>query len=217
MALWFVFIVAFIVGFLAYLVAAGPSTFLIFRNALMKKYKNCVALLLGSAVMEMIYFAVALFIIDVIISRFSHFQLFGRGLGFVIFLSVGIYFLFNKVKINSNGDKVEYEEWESRKHFFRGMWLVALNPMTILSWSVISAALVSLGVVVLDGFFNVGTFILGIGAGIVFGGLAMVLLLRIYSSSFSEKFIQKMMRGSGIILIALALYFLYRFLALLLL
>jgi amino acid exporter len=117
----------------------GPVFFALIKTSIEKGFYAGVSLALGVVISDFIYVALSLYG-----SSFLEFENKYRlyiGLsGSVVLLTIGIYYLFKKVKIH-------YDKTTSGKHFttyfFKGFLMCILNPSLLLYWISVTSGLIS--------------------------------------------------------------------------
>lgn len=191
--------------------ATGPVTFLVFRNALLGKYGKSFALIFGSAIMEMIYCAVALIFIGAILSQGTRIKIFSEAVSFVIFFIIGIYLFKTNPNKRQSVELGGISTKEKTQSFLTGFILTALNPTIILTWSAAVAVLLSIDLLVISSYFDVILFTLAAGLGTITGTIIMIFLVHHFRLKFSERVIRFILRIIGIVLIGLSIYFFYNF------
>lgn len=205
---------AFFLGFVASIVATGPVTFLIFKEALLGKYKTSIGIMLGSVSMETIYCSFSLTLVGIILQYIEKLKVISEAVSILVFLIIGVSLLVMNPAFTSSGRKGKLPKIEHAKSFFTGFILVAMNPTIILTWAAASAALVSLGIIALSTIQQIIAFIISASLGNLAGGLAMIFLVKTFRVRLSEKFIQWALRILGIILIIIAVYLVLRLMVL---
>src|SRR3989344_843776 len=200
---------AFLFGFLSAVVTTGPLTFLVFQNALLGKYKKSFLMVLGAAVMESIYCAVALIFIGAVFLQSEKVQIISKLLSTVILFSVAIY-LFTTKNIKEKEKKVEKLSLKEKAGpFIAGFVLIAINPSIILTWGAAFTVLISFNTITINSFIDIILFVLFATIGVIFGGLAMMGIVKYFKPHFSEKVVQIILKFLGAFVICIALYFFF--------
>lgn len=117
----------------------GPVFFALIKTSIEKGFYAGVCLAFGVIVSDVIYVAITLYGTSFLAIESTYRVQIGL-VGSVILLSIGIYYLFKRVKIN-------YERTPSTKHmygyFFKGFLMCIFNPAILLYWVSVSSSVVS--------------------------------------------------------------------------
>lgn len=117
----------------------GPVFFALIKTSIEKGFYAGVCLAFGVIVSDMLYVAITLYGTSFLAIE-SKYRVPIGVTGSVILISIGIYYLFKKVKIN-------YERIPSKKHlygyFFKGFLMCIFNPAILLYWVSVSSSVVS--------------------------------------------------------------------------
>lgn len=202
-----IIISAFLLGFLASILSAGPVNFLILKNALIGKYKSSISMIFGASLMESIYCGFALVVTGIVLHH-TKINIVSISLSTAIFLIMGIYFLVSdqsqkKFKFDIAGREIIIP-------FFIGFILVAMNLGIILAWSIASGTLISLGIIKITKLSHAIFFIISVFFGTIAGGSMRVFLVKKLNIKLSKKFISYIMKLSGLIFIGISIYFAYK-------
>src|SRR3989338_3345593 len=85
---------SFLIGFLSSIVATGPVSILVLKNALTGKYGRSIMIIFGSALMETIYCALALTFVGAFLVKHKKIYITSQIITVFILIIIGIY-LFN--------------------------------------------------------------------------------------------------------------------------
>lgn len=206
-------LLAFLAGFFATIVAAGPVTFLIFRDAIIGKYGKGLAMIIGAAIMETVYCILALSVVSSIFLESAKVQFFSRIVSSVIFFCIGIYMYKTDLKRDIKSGIRQLTHKERAMSFLSGFILVALNPTIIVTWSAAATALISFDLITIGTIRDIAIFSLSAGVGIIAGGISMIVLVGLFKMKFPKKAFNRVLKIIGIILMAASIYFLVRALA----
>lgn len=117
----------------------GPVFFALIKTSIEKGFYAGVCLAFGVIVSDMLYVAITLYGTSFLAIE-SKYRVPIGVTGSVVLISIGIYYLFKKVKIN-------YERIPSKKHlygyFFKGFLMCIFNPAILLYWVSVSSSVVS--------------------------------------------------------------------------
>lgn len=205
---------AFLIGFFASTAATGPVNFLVFRNALIGKYRKSVVMIFGSAMMEMIYCTFALTIVGAIILHSKRIEIISQILTIGILFVISIYLYKTEPSHQPVIGTEVLSAKENVQAFLTAFILVALNPTVILTWSAAVATLISFKIIAITRIFHIVLFVVSAGIGTITGSLTMVLLVHFFRLRFSNKVVRIILKISGFVVFGLAIYFLLRFLGL---
>lgn len=197
---------AFLAGFFASTVAAGPVSFLVLKNALIGRYEESVMMVFGSAVMETIYCSFALTFLGAIFLRGAKIKFFSEIISIFILFIIGIYLFKTDINKKTNVKIGKIEDRNKTKPFLTAFILVALNPTIILTWSATTAVLISFKIIEINRLIDVVTFAFFAGIGTILGGITMISLVNRYKLKFSKNLIAKIVSLMGIVLIFLSAY-----------
>ena len=200
---------AFIIGFLATVFASGPTSLLIIKNSSSKQYKKAFFITLGASAAEFVYCFSSLTIVDVL-SENSFFNFATNILTSVLFLIVGGYLLFSKHRSKKREDNPALVSG-GFGGFFVGMMTILFNPAVILSWSAVSAFLISINLISINNTFEIVLFSVFVFGGSVFGGSTLIFLIRRFNHFFSDSVFSFFFKVVGFILVFLSFYIFLRF------
>ena len=117
----------------------GPVFFALIKTSIEKGFYAGVSLAGGVLISDIFYVVLTLFGTSFIALENTYRLLIGIT-GSVILLSIGIYYLFKKVKIN-------YENSTSTRHntgyFFKGFFMCIFNPAILLYWISVTSGVIS--------------------------------------------------------------------------
>ena len=199
-------IAAFLTGFFATIVATGPVTFLVFRNALLGRYNRAAAMIFGSSIMESIYCVMALSVVSSLFLESDKIRLFSRGISALILFFIGIYLYRTNLNEEISSGVGQLRKKEKRKSFLSGFILVAINPTIILTWSAAITALISFKIIKINSLFGIFIFSLAATIGMICGGLSMIVLIRQFKIKFPKKILGNLLKLIGIGLIIASFY-----------
>lgn len=208
--IFFILLSAFLIGFFSATVAAGPVGILIFRTALLGRYKKCIPMVIGSLIMETIYCGIALGVVGAVLLQGPRIMLFSKVVGAIIFFFIGIYLYKTDPNKEVTEETKEISLTEKTKSFLTGFLLVALNPSIILVWSAIITALISFDIISFRGYLDIFFFILSAAAGLLLGSAVLIVLAKSYKKAFSTLFFKRILQLTGIVFVGVSLYSILR-------
>ncbi|MDO8508222.1 MAG: LysE family transporter [Nanoarchaeota archaeon] len=198
---------AFLIGFLATIIATGPVTFLVFRNSLLGRYNRAVAMVFGSSLMESIYCILALSVVSSLFLESARIQLLSRTISAIILFSIGIYlYKTDIIKDISRGVR-QLTKKEKTRSFLAGFILVAINPTIILTWSAAITALISFKIARVHSLIEILFFAGFATLGMISGGLSMILLIKYFKMKFPKEMLNKVLKFIGALLVITSFYF----------
>ncbi len=201
---------AFIIGFFSSIISTGPVNFLVVKNALVGKYGKSFSMLLGAIIMEVIYCTLALTVVSAIFLNSNKVQLFSRTAAILIFLAIGLYLYNLDLEKEISKTVSHLTKREKTKSFIAGFILVVLNPTIILTWSAAITALISFNIIDINNISDVILFVSSAGIGMIIGGICIVSLIKAFKMKLSTKVIGEIIKGLGVFLMTISLYFILR-------
>ena len=118
----------------------GPVFFALIKTSIEKGFYAGVSLAGGVLISDIFYVALTLFGTSFIALENTYRLPIGIT-GSVVLLSIGIYYLFKKVKIN-------YENITSTRHntgyFFKGFFMCIFNPAVLIYWVSVTSSVISI-------------------------------------------------------------------------
>lgn len=191
-------------GFLSAALPLGPVTVLVVHRTLAGDPSGALRFGLGRVAPEMVYCALATFGTVAVLDRFPAVRTGIEVLAIVLCLAVGTWLLAAKAALVS-ADPAAVGTRRSRWGFTAGLVVGALNPQYLFSWSAIVAIAVSVGGLQPSMVDRV-VFPFAAAAGVTVGYIALVWFLRRQSARLQGPSIRRVLRGSGGLLIAFALW-----------
>lgn len=184
----------------------GPVFFALIKTSIERGFIAGVCLASGVIVSDMIYVAVTLYGTSFLALEKQYKMQIG-GIGAVILLAIGIYYLFKKVKIS-------YEKVPSKKHlygyFFKGFLMCIFNPAILIYWVSVASGVSA------SGDFNQDE-VIPFFTAILLALFAMDLLKAYYAnklrSRIREKDLLKLNRVAGVLIIIFAAKLIYNLIA----
>jgi threonine/homoserine/homoserine lactone efflux protein len=190
-------------GFVGSIPAAGPLLLLVVASGLSAERKQALALAAGGALAESGYVLLAFWGLSGLLDRYA-------GLVIAMRLSSGLLLLaLGVLALAPRRGGIALEKPARAAGFAIGFSLVALNPAFLLTWSGIAAAAYTLGWLDpragLAPYLAVGTFF-----GIVIWFACVAWLAEKNRERFRPESLQKITRGVGVLLVAMAAWLFYR-------
>lgn len=197
-------VAGFVIGFVGSMPIGGPVSLLVFHRGIHGRYRDGWAIGLGGAIPEGIYCALAILGVSVIRERFVFLDPVARGLGILWLFGIGLYFVLGRRKDLGANAVAKPSRANRAGQFCLGLTISALNPTFLLTWSATATMLYS--------FANLTFHIpegLAFAASVVVGTAAwfglLLALMRRFRNHFSLFMLQRLIRGIGMVLIAVAI------------
>lgn len=201
-------IALFLVGFISFLTPTGPITILIFRNALLGKYGKSMMITFGAGVVQFFFCLISLIIVKEVISE--SITIYTQLISAVVFFVLGIYLLVSK---HEKSDKIirlrDLPGKEKLKAFLTGFIITGLNIGIVLSWLAIIVLFISFDLLEINGVVGMFTLSLSSFIGLVAGASLMMFLVHKNKRFFNDKFISRLMKILGAVILAISSYLFY--------
>lgn len=195
------FVVGFIIGYVT-TIPVGPINLAVMMKALHNRTGQAMMIGTGSAVMDIIYCAAALFGISTIISN-PTLELIFRILPFLIFLYYGVrvsFFSLPEPHLIQNP-----EDTPGFKRFFLlGMAMYFSNPSFIAYWVTI-AGIVHGYHLIEPTMYDNGMFAVGTGAGVTIWFATLVALVEKHKVRFDSKTLHRVTRFFGLVMLIVSI------------
>lgn len=186
--------------------APGPILTVIFKEGLKRGFKFALHFGMGVAVIDVIFCLLAFGGIMPILASFPSFIPTMWLLGGLIFLALGIFDLYETYK--SHGQLVEAEKYQNMDYshpFKKGLLISLFNPGAVLFWLSVSGALASFG------GRETNLFVLGVALGSPLWFFILAHIIAHVRGKMTEKFLYYFTLLAGIILIAVGIFFINKF------
>jgi threonine/homoserine/homoserine lactone efflux protein len=200
-------LVGFLFGFIGSIPVAGPIALLVFAYGVSDRFKSGLYVALGGALAESAYAYMAYWGLHRLIDRYPALVPQSRGVGAVVIFAVGLAFVLRKPK---EGEATERRAGRGGS-FALGFTITALNPTFIVTWTAAATTLFSTGLVTPEALGDALPFAVGAFAGIVSWFTVLLLILRRFKGRFSAATLDRVVRGVGVALIGLSLWFAWSF------
>ena len=200
----------FLMAFFGSMPPTGPIAVLVLQRAILRKYAEGMALAVGCAVAEGGYAALAVSGLSILFERFPMVELVARVVGVAILVVLGIQFMrFRSGPAPSELDPERAAAEAKRgvqRAFALGFGIAAANPVLIITWSTSVAMLYSFGGLRFGALAR-AAFAIGVGLGGAGWMFVMVALIRRYSDRVTLQVAQRIVRGAGMAMIGMAIFF----------
>jgi threonine/homoserine/homoserine lactone efflux protein len=203
-------IVGLVFGFIGSIPVAGPISALVLHRALDRRFKSATGIGIGGAVVEGVYAFLSFYGFSKFLANHPWMDPVSRALAAVILFGLG--FTFFRYKTKPSADS-ESQPKDSIVHSLAlGATVTAINPTLIATWSATAVTLFSSGLIAMTPDEAL-PFAAGATCGIGGWFVLFVVILRRYGARFRPATLEKVVRGIGLALMGLSLFFVYRFVA----
>jgi threonine/homoserine/homoserine lactone efflux protein len=198
-------LIGFCFGFFGSIPVAGPIAALVLSRGLTGRFTSAVLIGVGGAVAEALYAFLAFWGFSTYLTKYPWIDPVSRSVAAVILVGLGISF----TRYKGAREAPKQEAQSHAKSLALGFSITALNPTLIATWTAATTTLYSADLVRLEPGsalpFAVGA-LLGIGGwfGLLTG------LLRRYRGRFDQKKLELVVRGIGVLILCLGLWFGYK-------
>ncbi len=194
------FVVGFIIGYLT-TIPVGPINLAVMMKALHNRTGQALMIGTGSALMDVIYCAAALFGISTLISHPS-LELLFRIMTFAIFFFFGMRTAFFKVPEPHMQEK-EDDAPGFKRYFLIGMAMYFSNPSFLAYWVTIGGIVHGYHLIEPKPYDN-GLFALGTGAGVSIWFVTLVALVEKHKMKFEPKTLKNITRFFGLLMVLIS-------------
>lgn len=202
-------LIGFPFGFFGSMPVAGPIAVLVFSRAIDNRFKSGLMIAAGAAIAESIYAFLAYWGFSSFLIQYPWIDPVSRALAAVILIGLGVAFALKK---DSDEAPPPVEREGLFGAFMLGFSITALNPTFIATWTAAATMLYSTGILEFTPA-NAMPFSLSVCAGIVAWFALLIWLIRRFKSRFRRRTLTKVVRYMGWFLIAVGIYFAYKFVA----
>lgn len=201
MLLLMALVVGLCAGFIGSIPIAGPIAVLVLETGLEGKHREAVHIVIGSAVAESLYAALAFLGVSSLVNRFPNALPVERIVGAIVIIIVGGYFAFRKTKPATPHTDVAAPK---KRKWLVGFWITALNPTLLVSWTAVIAALHGAGLLSF-GLIDAIPFAIGVLCGVVAWFFVLLTIVKKIGKHVSPKARERLVHGMGYVLIAVGL------------
>jgi threonine/homoserine/homoserine lactone efflux protein len=195
----------FLMAFVGSMPPTGPVAVLVLERGVQRKYREARAIAVGCALAESGYALLAASGLNVLFERAPAVEVVARVVAIGVLVGLGIHFLrFTPAPAEPAGEPQDLRGL--RRAFLVGLGIAAGNPVLIITWSTSIAALYSLSGMRFDPLARAG-FAVGVASGIVVWFFTMVALIRRFSDRVTLRLAERLVRGAGLMLIGMGLFF----------
>jgi threonine/homoserine/homoserine lactone efflux protein len=202
-------LIGFLFGFFGSVPIAGPIAALVLQRGLTNRYKDGAAIGIGCAVAEAGYAFLAFWGFATFLAQYPIIEPASRLLAALILIGLGVSFARYRGPRKAEDRPVAVS---LPKSVLLGFTITALNPTLIATWTAATTTLYSTGLIRAEAInalpFAGGTF-LGIGGWFSL----LTYLLWKYGKRFRRETLDRFVRAVGYLIVALGVFFGYRFVA----
>jgi len=200
-------VLGFLFGWFGSVPVAGPIAALVVTRGMQGRFRAGAYIALGGGVVEAAYAFLAFLGFSSFLTDYPLVIPISRGVAAVVLLILGITFA-RPQPARKESDIAPRDS--ALGSFFLGAWICAVNPTLIATWAAVVTTIYSLEVVDLQSSQAL-PFALGACVGIAGWFLTLLWLIRRYRERFSQKVLDRIIRGIGVGLLVLAAWFGWRF------
>lgn len=200
----------FAMAFLGSVPPTGPISVLVLQRGVTGRYREGMAVAIGGALIEAIYCGLAVTGFAVLFARFPSIEQGVKVVGILLLLTLGIQYVRFRAKPapapdpSLTAEQIAREEAKGeRRSFVLGVSVAAANPILIVTWSTSVAMLYTLAGLRFT-HVDKAAFATSVFVGMVVWFRVMLLTLRRYSGRVTLLVAQRVIRGAGVVMIALA-------------
>jgi threonine/homoserine/homoserine lactone efflux protein len=196
------------IGFISAIPVAGPVSAFIFSYGMKGKFSQARFTALGAGLGEAIYCFLAFWGFTALFAEHENLI---RGTQFVaaaLLAVLGVYF-FRSKRMREVKDPKPGSKRKTQRAFLIGLGMSAANPSLIATWTAAATSIHSFHPFRFT-ILNEALFSVGVWAGI-YGWFTLSLrLMKRFRERIRDKFVDRMLKGIGILLIGLAGWMVYR-------
>ena len=181
----------------------GPIALIVFRSSMRGHFSRALRVVMGAAVAEAIYCALATFGYVQIIAAYPFLAKYIRYVGASFLVVLGVIFMFQKVHV-AEGE----EQPAERKHsgLVSGFLIAILNPTLFLTWGSASSTIFSWFTSI--SMWDMVLFPVCAGLGIVTWFTILLEVFKKYREQIGEKIGFYAIRGAAVVMLASGAYLL---------
>ena len=193
-------ILGFAFGFAGSIPIAGPIAVLVLSRGLEGRVRSALALGSGAALAEAGYAYLAFWGFSGFLARYAWIEVASRIASALILTGLGVHFVRRSRAESTATPALDAER--TRRSFFLGLTLTALNPVLIATWTAAVAALYGSGLLQFDPAAAL-PFAIGACAGITAWFAVLLGMLQRFRMRVSHAVLDRVRRGMGIVMILL--------------
>ncbi len=200
-------LLGFLSGWFGSVPVAGPIAALVVTRGMQGRFRAGVYIALGGGVVEAAYAFLAFLGFSTFLTQYPVIVPISRGVAAVVLLVLGI--VFARPQPAPQESDIPPRD-SALGNFALGAWICAINPTLIATWAVVVTTVHAFDFIDLTSSQAL-PFALGACLGIAGWFLTLLWLIRRYRERFSPKVLARVVRGIGVVLMVVALWFAWRF------
>jgi threonine/homoserine/homoserine lactone efflux protein len=193
-------------GFVGSIPIAGPISALVLSRGLSKRYTSAAMIGLGGALAEGLYAFLAFFGFSKYLAPYPWIEPVSRGVAAAILVGLGISFM----RYDGAKKAEERKADSASQSFLLGLTVTLVNPTLIATWTATTTAVHSTSLLATTPEAAL-PFALGATVGIGGWFSLFVVIMKRYDSRFRPATLEKIVRGIGVAILGLGLWFAWRF------
>lgn len=193
-------------GFVGSIPIAGPISALVLKRGLAHRYASAALIGVGGALAEGIYAFLAFWGFSSYLTVYPWIEPVSRCVAAIILAGLGISF----IRYHGAKEVVEKRDPSLPRSFGIGFTITLLNPTLLATWAATTTAVYSSSLFTITPAHAL-PFAAGATTGIATWFVLFSLLMKRYKSRFQPTTLEKIVRGVGVALLGLSLWFGYRF------
>lgn len=190
-------LLGFVAGFLGSMPVSGPIALIVFRSSLKGQFSRAIRVVIGAAIAEGIYCAIATFGYVQISAAYPFLAKYIRYIGAIFLLVLGIVFMFQKVHFADDDSPIPESK---RTGLVSGFLIAILNPTLFLTWGSASSTIFSWFTTL--NFWDLLLFPIAASLGIITWFSILLELFKKYQGRIGEKIGVYAIRGASVIMLA---------------
>ena len=201
----------FLLGWVGSMPIAGAASVFIVQRGLAGRWRNGLAMALGSALVEGTWCLLVLVGASRVLGRWPLVADFARAIGGMVVTGLGVYFLRRHTSLPTSGRIPDPPRRSLGGDFRNGAVLVAANPLVPINWLALVTAAASLG---LDPNVSPPRFAAGVSLGVVSWFATMLWVLSSVRHRLTARQLDRIMHGLGALLVVAGVLVIWREIAL---
>ena len=192
-------LIGFAFGFFGSMPVAGPIAVLVLHLGLEHDPRHGLYVAIGGALAESLYALLAFWGLSAMLEHYPLVLPASKAVGAFILLGIGTLLMFRKASV-ALPEAPPQKRSGTKRSFFAGLLITALNPTFIITWTAAVAALHATGLLAMTRDQAV-PFALGVSGGIVAWFTLLLWLVSRFRGNLSAAFLSRFMKVMGAILV----------------
>jgi threonine/homoserine/homoserine lactone efflux protein len=185
-------------GFAGSIPLAGPTSVIVVESALENRPRRGLTVAIGAAIAEGLYAGVAFWGLKAVLANYPLARPISRLVASTLLCAVGLYLIFRRVKRTRKSDRGNANDRSHQLAF--GFTITALNPTLLVTWAVAAATLHA----ALPSSFTAWDalpYAIGVGLGVVGWFWILVRLACRFRKSVGPTTMNRILQGTGVVLV----------------